>query len=605
MVTCNVLSVIRDRELADHGPQWAFRRLSGHNAWIHRLRPAPVTSEDRVRYHHAGCVNRLCWSPGTGELLASVSDDRKIRLWSIDNSHNIQLRNVIQTDHGHNIFGVRFLDRSGSMMATGANCSTVCISAFDRTIARYTCHKEAVSEIEQPPDQLSVFWSSSEDATIRQWDARTMPECGGQCSDFANCHAKNVLIDGRQFHTPWRFSGIAVSPVDPNLLLVGTGVYGRLFDRRMLSLTSGGGSPPVPIAEYAPRHLSEGGDVNALVTCVSFSPSGRRVVVNFNCDHAYVFDVDNRNDADIVIKSPSPSRLARRIGQMRRKAVDAIEAKKWANAVDVLSAVLSLQSQLSAEQKIDLLSMRSGALLQRQWVGDAGAALRDAETALSTAERSGLREFGVEAAICRVRALMALDSSDRAVAAARRYMARYPSAADELADVVHLTESDPEQADQGVDDDLGGSSDYRSRLVGHAHVETYIKEATFLSEQLVGCASDDGTVFIYDADSGVAVHSLVSEPSDEVCGLNCVRAHPVLGTSCIATSGLDHHVQLFSTSASTRSNVDRSDLVEINQRKLKRYQATSLPGHTTSQVALLIQGLLAGQTPFLFISRDL
>lgn len=65
-------------------------------------------------------------------------------------------------DHGHNIFGVRFLDRSGSMMATGANCSTVCISAFDRTIARYTCHKEAVSEIEQPPDQLSVFWSSSE-----------------------------------------------------------------------------------------------------------------------------------------------------------------------------------------------------------------------------------------------------------------------------------------------------------------------------------------------------------------------------------------------------------------------------------------------------------
>lgn len=186
-----------------------------------------------------------------------------------------------------------------------------------------------------------------------------MPECGGQCSDFANCHAKNVLIDGRQFHTPWRFSGIAVSPVDPNLLvrlcivtlrvlcsnfqqLVGTGVYGRLFDRRMLSLTSGGGSPPVPIAEYAPRHLSGDGDVNALVTCVSFSPSGRRVVVNYNCDHAYVFDVDNRNDAgigkrslpsfvgslltvvcEIVIKSPSPSRLARRIGQMRRKAVDA------------------------------------------------------------------------------------------------------------------------------------------------------------------------------------------------------------------------------------------------------------------------------------------
>lgn len=119
------------------------------------------------------------------------------------------------------------------------------------------------------------------------------------------------------------------------------------------------------------------------------------------------------------------------------------------------------------------------------------------------------------------------------------------------------------------------------------------------------CSSLRGLVFIYDADSGVAVHSLVSEPSDEVCGLNCVRAHPVLGTSCIATSGLDHHVQLFSTSASTRSNVDRSDLVEINQRKLKRYQATSLPGHTTSQVALLIQGLLAGQTPFLFISRDL
>ena len=45
------------------------------------------------------------------------------------------------------------------------------------------------------------------------------------------------------------------------------------------------------------------------------------------------------------------------------------------------------------------------------------------------------------------------------------------------------------------------------RFIGHCNVQTDIKEATFMggNDELVAAGSDDGRVFIYDAETGYPV----------------------------------------------------------------------------------------------------
>ena len=73
---------------------------------------------------------------------------------------------------------------------------------------------------------------------------------------------------------------------------------------------------------------------------------------------------------------------------------------------------------------------------------------------------------------------------------------------------------------------LPGSSRLLSRFAGQCNQHTDIKEAVYLGPEdaLVACASDDGSVFVYDAHSGQKiVRVLVHADSDVV---NCLRPHP-------------------------------------------------------------------------------
>ncbi|KAL0048474.1 hypothetical protein WJX82_004068 [Trebouxia sp. C0006] len=80
------------------------------------------------------------------------------------------------------------------------------------------------------------------------------------------------------------------------------------------------------------------------------------------------------------------------------------------------------------------------------------------------------------------------------------------------------------------------------RYVGHANVQTDIKEAIFMGshDELVAAGSDDGSVFIYNAVTGQVVNILQAD--EDVA--NCVQCHPTLPV--LATSGIEHTIKLWS-----------------------------------------------------------
>ena len=142
---------------------------------------------------HNGCVNRLDWNE-SGSLLASASDDTTVKIWrpfeyyyrhhapsesADDESQSPSLCPKlvcnIQTDHIHNLFGVRFIPgTSDRLLCTGSMDKLVQIQSVDRqrTLKTWRIHNDRVKDVQITPRQPFVFYSVSEDGTIRRFDIR-------------------------------------------------------------------------------------------------------------------------------------------------------------------------------------------------------------------------------------------------------------------------------------------------------------------------------------------------------------------------------------------------------------------------------------------------
>ena len=127
---------------------------------------------------------------------------------------------------------------------------------------------------------------------------------------------------------------------------------------------------------------------------------------------------------------------------------------------------------------------------------------------------------------------------------------------------------------------------FLQRYLGHANVQTDIKESTFWGPYILS-GSDDGHIFIWERSSARLV--CVIKASDDV--INCVRGHPY--SSVIASSGIDSEVHVWSVKprpereegevgrageaerprADGRGQVDKErfvQLVDSNQRRMER-----------------------------------
>jgi len=112
-----------------------------------------------------------------------------------------------------------------------------------------------------------------------------------------------------------------------------------------------------------------------------------------------------------------------------------------------------------------------------------------------------------------------------------------------------------------------GGKHLLQRFIGHANIQTDIKEAAFLgsNDDLVACGSDDGRVFIYDASTGECIKLLQAD--DDI--VNCVQPHPTLPV--IATSGIEPVVRLWSPSSDEPSpGGSIAEVVARNQEEMKQ-----------------------------------
>lgn len=451
MVTSNLPSDCFDRKIGrDQGVSTKGRFYS------HCVRKLKLA--DTLR-GHTGCVNRIAWND-SGTQLASGSDDTRVGIFDYATGKN---RDLFPTGHTANIFGVAWL--SSSCIVTGAMDFTVRLheSPFGgNTSTTFDCHSGRVKDLAVEPRSMGqLFFSASEDGTVRQFDRR-LPHCG--CADSRPYGApssreaggapippsSNVLIqlgsggvNRRSRSNTLPAMSVALSPTDPTYIAVGCGDNTlRVYDRRMLGLSAPSDTTTPFAMGFRPPHAGMGiGRNESHSTHISWSPDGNHLLGSFSNDHIYLFDVRGTCYGDVAVTSyvmppPPVSKPSR--------PVDSMKTDDWAVSVseDRLHGPLELssiireahaailatdktylrQSVPSVSQLIALYLGRASRLTLRKWKGDAYIAAVDCLRGhcLSPSDHLIHLKF--------IEALAALprDGAARSAAEAERFRALFP-----------------------------------------------------------------------------------------------------------------------------------------------------------------------------------
>jgi hypothetical protein len=117
-------------------------------------------------------------------------------------------------------------------------------------------------------------------------------------------------------------------------------------------------------------------------------------------------------------------------------------------------------------------------------------------------------------------------------------------------------------------------------MVGHVNMATDIKEANFIfADRYVAVGSDDGCVYIYDANTGRLVNQLEHADPDVV---NCVQGHPF--EPVVATSGIANFIKLWTPTADKSRTMPLASVV----RQVRRHKDGLTSDHDTPLPAFRI-----------------
>jgi GTPase SAR1 family protein len=117
---------------------------------------------------HSAVIGRLSWSPN-GQVLASSSDDRTIRLWDARTGEHLHTL----TGHSSLVYSVAW-SPNGQMLASSSDDRTIRLwdARTGEHLHTLTGHSEMVRSVAWSPDGQMLV-SGSGDKTTRLWDART------------------------------------------------------------------------------------------------------------------------------------------------------------------------------------------------------------------------------------------------------------------------------------------------------------------------------------------------------------------------------------------------------------------------------------------------
>ncbi|ETN83774.1 WD domain, G-beta repeat protein [Necator americanus] len=161
------MPVLESREL--FGASSERYRLVNEDRLVQRL------GNTRTISAHEACVNTLRWNRA-GTLLASGSDDRKVKVWNLAGDCIAS----VETGHHANVFAVEFLPA-------------------DEPITWTTNGR--VKRLATAQDEPYLFWSASEDSNVREYDTRTNEDRKlinteeKRVKSFAICQGRTELVN--------------------------------------------------------------------------------------------------------------------------------------------------------------------------------------------------------------------------------------------------------------------------------------------------------------------------------------------------------------------------------------------------------------------------
>ncbi|GMF52632.1 unnamed protein product [Phytophthora fragariaefolia] len=409
----------------------------------------------------------------------------------------------------------------------------------------------------------------------------------------------------------------------------------------------------VPTEVFAPPHLhldaycnsrEQGFHDKSHGTSIQFSSDGAELLANYHNEHIYLFKVgakktvvfskDNKaapqiqplawlNGAHMDEPALPVDLHLEGVHMLHEQGKEALLDNQYTRALKSMNVACGARGvvEMTATQRKELHHDCAKAYLGRLWNADSYLAAVHCKKALELDPNDRAVELTY------IRALNAGKRQPQAKWQAQRYKEKYPDREEDVAPILNETgmtgrrtfrryqssdeenfsDSEEEQPTGNQNDDFSDdcpgdddgfwegnlvnstpvNCDVVRRYIGYCNVQTDIKEAAFFgkNDAYIIAGSDDGRALVWDKTTGELVNAI--EADRDI--VNCVQPHPF--DACLATSGIENVIRVWTPTSGTESTPTKAELEEIltqNQAQMDD-TADSFDGAMQNMVRLVFQ----------------
>ncbi|KAI3413750.1 WD and tetratricopeptide repeat protein [Globodera pallida] len=541
---------------------------------------------------HVGCVNSISWNVA-GTLLVSGSDDQHVLVWREDG----RIVQRLNTSHTNNIFSVLFIPHARDRLIVSASGDAqVLLHDLEqqptagggdehRHIQRWECGGR-VKKLATCAAEPRLFWSTSEDGVLRQYDLRD-----------------NRTVDLLNMGEQYQLKSLASNETRPEMIAVGVSeAMVPVYDRRNMN---------EPVIRLLPANLYLGSEGRFLATHLAFNKRGDELIVNISSDNIYIFDVRDPNkhsspDVLFMLKSflsddskdsaanqgkngTIPSTKHREDDKLLSEISQLKKTQELSGAIDQCSQLLSLHwgsfihrlkilskqlpdkamqqqfAQLQCRNAfLHCLCTRACCFFERGWDGDQMDCLRDCLTVLRLSPTHKLAHFLL------VKSLATLKQMPLATECFT-YFCKLHHSDEHTAELeLLLGEKKHEEGEFNLwtqEYDVS-HRDYVQRYTGHLNINTDIKEANWFGpdDQYIVAGSDCGSMFIWERKTQCVVRTFKGDHYT----VNCCQPHPQ--RCLIASSGIDDVIRFWEpASTQLKQSTEEGFPEEAERRNISEF----------------------------------